>query len=582
MAGIFGFFSKSIDGDHQYHRYMFSSYFDHIVNRQFMFGESGIIGRSSLNKYEDDRFEHQENDFFFLNEGTLLNYDRKDLPGIFIRDYFKNEMLFFHRLKGSYCGAIVSRNGENICLYNDFMGTRPVYYYHNPQKKIFLFSSELKFISSVLKKEKVDIEPEELAWKELSINGYLIGDHTLIKNVKKLPRNSLLYWNRTENYVEVKSQGFDIDEAERLENTKEVFDAIESRLRWNIRASREKDRSYGYEHFQALSGGLDSRVNTGLGQHLGYVDAKALTFTQSGTSEEACARAFARNAGINHIVSYLDDGHFIMTDLMATGLANDGMIKIHGGAHQYHNIKNNIKDHYGMFHSGQIGDAVFGSFTRWGRPVYEMVRKQAFFRDDSTFDHYFKDDARINKYDQYGEKGYMRYTLEERVVNSAFNGDQICYHFCDAYSPFCDRELISILYNQPANHLRNQKIYFDFLKERFPFLLKVRLDRSFFAPYHYRLYYWGNFLFRIWKKLNKREHMNPHQVWFDENPAMRKWLYKEYKRLHLLYGDEKFLQSLLRFDEKTITGHMQPLTLLLAYDTLFGEQLVFMEQINTK
>jgi len=582
MAGIYGIFADSFDKDFPYYKRMFSSGFENVTDKQVTVGDRGVIGRSSLNRFPDDRFFHKDSGDLFLNEGVLLNYDRKDLPDAFFRDYRSKGDTFFRDLAGSYCGLIASGNGRKLILYNDFLSTRPVYYYHDPGANIFMFSSELKFFTPVFRQMGIPFEPNVLAWQELSVNGYLIGNHTLITGVEKLPRNSLLVWDDAGGDLTVKSQGADLDSGHVYDSKEKLYDDISSRLLWNIRASREKDLSYGYEHFQVLSGGLDSRLNVALAHHLGYDPGQTLTFTQSGTTEESCARAFGRYLGLNHKVEHLDGGNYLKSDLFASGLANDGLVMIHGAAQQYYNIRKSMRGEYGMLHSGQIGGAVFGSFTRWRKQLYEMVRKQAFFRDDSVFDRYFTNHPRINNYASIPKKGYSLYALEERMVNATFNGDIVCSHFTDSYSPFCDRELINMMYSQPVELLKDQKIYFDFLKARFPFILSIPIDRSFFKPTSYYRYAIGRDLMKVWRKLNRKEDMNPYQSWFRENPGLRKWLDEQYREYRALYGDVAWLQDLVRFDKSSVLGYLQPLTLFLAYDTHFGERRMFTEQTEKK
>lgn len=93
---------------------------------------------------------------------------------------------FVSKLNGMFAIALWDSKSKKLILARDRMGIKPLYY--ALEKGRLLFASEIKAILQAPLAREVD---EEALFTILSV-GYIPGDRTLLKSVKKLPPSSML------------------------------------------------------------------------------------------------------------------------------------------------------------------------------------------------------------------------------------------------------------------------------------------------------------------------------------------------------------------------------------------------------
>src|SRR5690606_13971199 len=126
----------------------------------------------------------------------------------------------------------------------------------------------------------------------------------------------------------------------------------------------------------------------------------------------------------------------------------------------------------GLAHSGQIGDVIFGSFTREQNSVNGNIKKLAFNFDLSIIN-------KIGKWQNYKRNQFDGNDLEvfsimHRQINGTMNGDRCCSHLADLSSPFYNKELINYCLNIPDKFKYNQSIYLDWLNTFHPNIASYR------------------------------------------------------------------------------------------------------------
>ena len=117
----------------------------------------------------------------------------------------------------------------------------------------------------------------------------MLNDLTPISGVNKLLYGTILQLD-IENKTFSTSKYFELPKhtinstptSELLLNFSETLSSAIA-YEWN------KDQLYNYTHFSFLSGGLDSRFNVLMANHLGYNGIHSLTFSESGTLDELIA-----------------------------------------------------------------------------------------------------------------------------------------------------------------------------------------------------------------------------------------------------------------------------------------------------
>lgn len=158
---------------------------------------------------------------------------------------------FVNLLNGMYALALYDKEERKLILARDRIGIKPLYYTQTSRK--FIFSSEIK---GILASSQIAREIEPKAVLDLFLTGEVLGEKTLIRNVKRvLPGHCLVVKDS-----EIISKKFwDIDfEKKYVLDEEEIIHKFEENLRnafENILSCGRPDGSY-------LSGGLDSTTLT--------------------------------------------------------------------------------------------------------------------------------------------------------------------------------------------------------------------------------------------------------------------------------------------------------------------------------
>ncbi len=122
---------------------------------------------------------------------------------------------FVNQINGMFAFSIWDEKKKKLILARDRVGIKPLYYYHAGKKLVF--GSEIKTILAYLgTKPSVDIE----AIKLYTYLGYIPGDRSIYKNIKKLPPGSLLTFTKAKllvkTYFELSANNYDESELENL------------------------------------------------------------------------------------------------------------------------------------------------------------------------------------------------------------------------------------------------------------------------------------------------------------------------------------------------------------------------------
>src|SRR5690625_2925516 len=128
MARIYGNLLKNSEEKEIYKNFYNAGVPDRI-QEEIKFGKFRF-GRSVLNKFQEDRFLFENEEFIICFEG--INYSEIKTPEDFIKNYRKKGKNFVSDLKGSFSGFIFSKLSQEIILFNDFLSTRVLYYYFDP------------------------------------------------------------------------------------------------------------------------------------------------------------------------------------------------------------------------------------------------------------------------------------------------------------------------------------------------------------------------------------------------------------------------------------------------------------------
>jgi len=517
MSGIFGLYSR--EKSHHEERcveYFYSYRAENIINEQFNF-ENFSYGRSVINKFIDDRILFENSDLIIAFEGVCYNKRRGELIDFILKEFKKTKMEFLLQLKGLFSGFIFSKDSSDLYVFNDPLSTKPIYYFQN--HSIFLFSSELKVVSKFLTKNKFPVEQEIDAWRCILTFGYLLENLTPIKNVKKLRYGSYLHVNLVSNSKHIHHY-YEFPTPNSIEfSNHNLLKSISQVISTAVQNEWSKDLEYNYDHFSFLSGGLDSRFNLLLANQLGYENINSLTFSESGTLDEKIADKISSDYGFNHTFLALDDGTYLEENLEKYVQASDGVVVLHGAAHLQYSISKMNFNSFGLGHSGQIGDVIFGSYYREGS-ISENLNKACYNFDLDIINKItLMNQLRGNNF--HGDTPEL-FLYKNRAINGILNGDRVANNYFDTSSPFYDIDLIELGLNIPKRFKQNARLYRNLISKMYPFMTQYKWQQTGIRPkvgVKNEVY---SFLIRL-KRFSQRkfglktDNMNPFNIWYSNN-----------------------------------------------------------------
>lgn len=517
MAGIYGVFLKTklTSGGLNFRD-------QDSVKNEFV-DAKGIVGRSVLNKLNKDRFFETQGGITICFEGVNLS-DNILSTDNFFEEYSKNGISFIKELKGSYSGFIYDVDKEKVFVFNDHLSTKNVFYFFDKELG-FIFSSELIALKTYLKDSDINFSLNQDAVYMMALYGFILEDNTYINEVKKLPYSSLISFDLAQNTLEIDSVFSYSTEKEPI-NYQDALYRINSLMEYSVEKNWSKNSDSSSKHLSLLSGGMDARTNIVIAKNLGFENITTITFGQSDSKDILYAKEIAVKEGLNSFQRFLDSPSYLIDNIIENYIIpNDGLMMYHTSAHTSSTVKSfNITD-FPVLHTGQIGDLLFGSFTKEG---YDFKKN----RGSIGYTGFVSNDALLNKIkslpnilDKYQERGLELYTYEQRVINATLVGDRSLNDVIDNVSPFFDLELINFCLSLPNKYKADQLIYFDWLKKYHGRALQYPWDKIEMLPNHKLKIVYGK-MFKKYSNGAKKyfnlnyDSMNPYNEWLKNDATI--------------------------------------------------------------
>lgn len=572
MAGLYSVFSLYKDIPKNNFNRFFSSIVQNTINEEFR-SEQVIYGRSTINKFKKDRFLHEDKEIVLGIEGVI--YSSNDPKKFILAEYEKSGIDFISELKGQFSGFIYNKKSRIFHAFTDPVSSKPLYYHVNKSNKLFVLASEGKFISSLLDDLNLSVNLDIDSIKSLLTMGFLLDDSMPIAEIKKIPYGTILEVDLNTFKVKTKPY-FRLQKKISNQPKKEIIEKIDTLLKSSVRNEWEKDVQYNSKHFSFLSGGLDSRVNMLLAHELGYKEVTTLNFAEEGTSDHRIASKIAHSYKTNHQFKPLN-GSYLLNDITEYVKANDGLTVFLGAAHVYNTVKNIDFSRFGSAHSGQIGDVLFGSFSKNGKIKIEDASKFGMIKDPYLVKKIERLPKILSRYDFEGANEI--FSFEQRQFNLTLNGDRTSSHFFDMTSPFYDRELIEYCLNIPINYKKGEAIYLDWFNKKLPQVSDFKWEKAGVKPNSLLKVKMGyqrkKIANRFYSYLNKQfDNMNPFTEWFSKNPELEQNFTKLfYENISVLPDKELKEIATLIFEKDN------PVSKMVAVSALFTVKL-YLNQLD--
>lgn len=524
MSGIYGILNKKGSStDVPHFRYFFSSLYPNILNEEFTY-KSFTYGRSVHRKLLNDRVMHEDKELIIAFEGIIYNKTCNNNAEHLKTQYKKHGINFVETIDGLFSGFIYDKIANVIYVFSDHLNTRPVYYYSD--KDCFMFSSELKHISGYLRGNQKSLTPDYDGIYSMLGFGFLMDDLTYIKEVRNLLYGSFLKFDvRLFNFTINNYFAFEKKIDKKLTRA-EIIDKINNLMINNVKKHWNKDKEYNYRHYSALSGGMDAKTQLLLAAELGFSDITTITFGESGSSDHNISLDVAKRNNFEHIYLTLDNGTYLTKNIDEYIKATDGLMPFFSFSHGYNSMKKINHNNYGILHSGQIGDVVFGSFINPKFNIdiniynmsYHGIMPPQIYKTINCLPEIMN---------RYRNNNYELFSYEQRQINGTLYGDRAIYNITDTSSIYYDRKLIEFSLSLPDSIKLNEKLLINWLKEKHPTILQYKWSKcgtkpsSMFKINTGKLLKGINSRTRRLLKLNY-DSMNPFDLWFMNNPAILK------------------------------------------------------------
>jgi len=209
---------------------------------------------------------------------------------------------FIHELNGMFAFAIYDKQEEELYLYRDRLGIKPLYFYWDGEN--FAFASELKALKKL---DEIKFEVNKAAISRFLHLGYIPAPLSIYKNIFKLKSGSWIkvskegieikkYWNINSNI----SSNIITEQEQAMVK---LSDLLISSVQYQLKS----DVPFGV----FLSGGIDSSLVTAQAVMLSSIKVNTFSigFEENSHNESEYAKAVAQYLGTSHhefIVSYKD------------------------------------------------------------------------------------------------------------------------------------------------------------------------------------------------------------------------------------------------------------------------------------
>ena len=280
----------------------------------------------------------------------------------------------YERLNGMFAFSVYDTMTDELYLFRDRMGIKPLFYYST--NEIFSFCSEIKGILACDQIKKM-AEPDRKMVVEFLHLGYIAEPNTIYKNLKKFPAGSVGIFKEGKLSIEKRWDINSLISPETHNDYKKTKSELTKLIQSSVEYRMMSDVPYG----TFLSGGIDSSLITAVAQSLKSKPIKtfSLGIKDSEKDESKHAKKISKHLGTDHhelMVSVKDIKNKIepFMNCFDEPFADSSGFLL--------NIVSGLaKEEVKMVLSGDGGDELFMGYgaykwaTRLNRPIVKSLKK---------------------------------------------------------------------------------------------------------------------------------------------------------------------------------------------------------------
>ena len=428
-------------------------------------GNGYLCYNNMIDKFRNDKIFYDDERYLLVLDGVILNKEHllnkqnylergNNNPNwvrYIIHEYEAKGESFFDVLRGSFSGILYDKQKDKAIAFTDHIGSKFIYFVE--YEGALFISSMIDECYSFLKQNNISYSLSiDNAYVLLSY-GYMLEDRTLCDRIHKIEPGCYL----TFEHGILKPYHYCLlnNTPDRAITEKDAIEIYDNEFRRAIKLQFDKDDEYGYKHLVALSAGLDSRMVSWVAHDMGYTRQLNATFSQSGYWDETVPQQIAADLNHDWIFKSLDGGWWLENV--------DEITRVTGGNVTYYTLAHSTSltslinyQELGLIHSGQLGDAVFGTHCQY-QPY--VLGKGAYSNN------YLDRIKHIQIKDYQNEEIGFLYT---RGFNGANNGIINNYNNTEFISPWHDIDLLRRIVRIPLEKRYDHNLYFKWIAEKYP------------------------------------------------------------------------------------------------------------------
>lgn len=391
-------------------------------------------------------------------------------------------------LEGVHAGFMCRADGS-WAAGADILGTMPVYYWAGSGCVLVTSSPELLRAHPEFRAE---LDPKGLVGILLT-NG-LVGGRALLRGVQRLGAGNLLYGRPDQAPAEVAQYRPEVSDRFFGATFEENFARMERTLEACFARHVRADRKHGL----LLSGGLDSRLVSGIATRRN-VPMSAFSFGSPRDIEVTCASAVAKELRLDHSLlnvrmqSYVD---YADSESKWRHLANGftGLL-FHEPVPDPETMPGGMLSGYtmetivGADHSSAAGPSpdkmsfenFFRKVNRWGMDGDSVKRLIGKSYAASVVDEVLEEIRQT--YHSYAKHEFHKPWLFDQFHRERYHTSSVLGLHANwpwPVVPYMDSEMMDLMGGMPYEHVQGRRMQFHLLKQRYPRLARISLDRNTF------------------------------------------------------------------------------------------------------
>lgn len=420
--------------------------------------------RNTLNKFLDDKEFSKDEEAFIIVEGCILNrldmfrqYNANTMFDLCKKMYCIKGETFFQDFRGSFSGVIYDRKKELLIAYTNHVGDRPLFYMDG--KNQFIIGSQVNYVIDACRELGICLTLDENAAYHMLTFAFMEDQSTYAKEIKRLLAGEYLRIEKgiltVHRYHRFKKN------TDRFRNytRDQILTEIDRYFRRAVELEYAKDEEYDFEHRADMSGGLDSRMAMWVAHSLKDRHIQLNTVCKSNDLEEMIAKQIAYYWK-DEICVRMDDNLAFLYDVDIMVRMLGGLSLYMGPTSEYRTLLGENTERFGLKHTGQVGDAVLGSFRRGGQEIQWPTGRYS-----------EKLAQRVQKYAEQTMQKYDDmeiYLLYVRGFLGAINTHQFIQNFTEVSSPFLDVDFFQLCMDIPVELRTGHYIYKEWIMKFYP------------------------------------------------------------------------------------------------------------------